>query len=298
MKKVIILSVCSIWAVLVYSQDYFPIIEEGKTWNVLAVAASYPYPWDTTCSTISYQLSGDTIIDAVTYKKMYSSYEEIPANWNLYSFIREDANKKVWLKDTMAEDEYLLYDFSINEGDSLLVGNYEPVYLFVDSVTSIMVNETLRQKYWMSCKAQPDYRETWIEGIGSNKGIVWSGSAFITGGWYWLLCTTENGGSTYMNPNFNTCYFLSTSIAERESLKFNIYPNPANTWVAFDYTLPLHETQGTIEITDNLGRTIHTIDITQQQGQYVLDTRNYKAGVYYYTLKCGTLQQSGKLIVN
>jgi len=39
------------------------------------------------------------------------------------------------------------------------------------------------------------------------------------------------------------------------------------------------------------------VDIAQQQGQFVLDIRNYKAGVYYYTLKCVSLQQTGKLIV-
>jgi len=87
-------------------------------------------------------------------------------------------------------------------------------------------------------------------------------------------------------------------MARAKGLEISSEPNPADIWVSFDYTLPLHETQGTIEITDNLGRTIHTVDITQQQGQYVMDTRNYNAGVYYYTLKCGSLQQTGKLIVN
>jgi len=87
-------------------------------------------------------------------------------------------------------------------------------------------------------------------------------------------------------------------MARAKGLVITAEPNPANTWVAFDYTLPLLETEGTIEINDNLGRTIQTLNLAQQQGQYVLDTRNYKAGIYYYTLKCNTLQQSGKLIVN
>nr|NQU91133.1 T9SS type A sorting domain-containing protein [Bacteroidota bacterium] len=86
-------------------------------------------------------------------------------------------------------------------------------------------------------------------------------------------------------------------MAKARGLEISSEPNPADTWVAFDYTLPLSETQGTVEITDNLGRIIHTVDIMQQQGQFVLDIRNYKAGIYYYTLKCGSLQQTGKLIV-
>ena len=39
------------------------------------------------------------------------------------------------------------------------------------------------------------------------------------------------------------------------------------------------------------------IIVAQQQGQYILDTRSYKAGIYYYTVICEDLQRTGKLIV-
>jgi hypothetical protein len=39
------------------------------------------------------------------------------------------------------------------------------------------------------------------------------------------------------------------------------------------------------------------VNIAQQQGQYILDTRSYKSGIYYYTIICGDLQRTGKLIV-
>ena len=76
----------------IYCQNYFPLIEENKTWNVLAVIITPPF--DSSYSTISYKLSGDTLINSETYKKLYSSTEEIPTNWNLYCFIREDAEKE------------------------------------------------------------------------------------------------------------------------------------------------------------------------------------------------------------
>lgn len=86
--------------------------------------------------------------------------------------------------------------------------------------------------------------------------------------------------------------------AKARGLEVSADPNPATTWTAFDYTLPLSETEGIIEISDNLGKTIQQIKVTQQKGQYILDTRVYKPGVYYYTLTCGDLQLTGKLIVN
>lgn len=80
-------------------------------------------------------------------------------------------------------------------------------------------------------------------------------------------------------------------------LEISADPNPANTWTALDYALPLSESTGIIEITDNMGRIVKQIELDHQQSQYVLDTRNYKPGIYYYTIKSGDLQRSGKLII-
>jgi len=86
-------------------------------------------------------------------------------------------------------------------------------------------------------------------------------------------------------------------LAKAKGLDITAEPNPASTWIAFNYTLPLSETEGIIEITDNMGITIQTIEISQQKGQYVLDTRSYKPGIYYYTLRNSNIQRTGKLTV-
>jgi len=86
-------------------------------------------------------------------------------------------------------------------------------------------------------------------------------------------------------------------LAQAKGLDINVEPNPTSTWAAFDYSLPLTATEAVIQITDNSGKTVQQVNIDQQQGQYVLDTRNYKAGIYYYTIICGDLQRTGKLIV-
>ena len=86
-------------------------------------------------------------------------------------------------------------------------------------------------------------------------------------------------------------------LAQAMGLDIVAEPNPTSTWAAFDYSLPPYETTGVIEITDNFGKVKEIINITQQKGQYILDTRNYKTGIYYYTLKCSDLHHTGKLIV-
>ena len=140
-----------IFACVANSQEYFKLIEENKTWNVLNVIVDYSSPYfvpDTSFSTTTYKISGDSVLNSNTYKKVYSSDEKFPVNWNYNCLIREDINnKKAWIKDS-SENERLLYNFSVNVSDSVLLGYPgEKFYLYVDSITNININQTLRKKF-------------------------------------------------------------------------------------------------------------------------------------------------------
>ena len=233
MKKKIILFIISIWTLTTFSQDYHPLIQENRTWNVISIIFVGLYPWDTTFSTITYEFFGDTTIDSHTYFKLYESSEENPTNWNLWCYMREDNEKKIWYRRESDNEEMLVYDFSVEAGDSVLIGYYEPVYLFVDSISEIIINQTNRKKYWLSCKTKPEYSETWIDGLGSNKGICWSGSALLVGGWTNLLCMSENGELIYLNPNYESCYLI-TEINKMNNSIIQIYPNPSKEFIRIE----------------------------------------------------------------
>jgi len=94
--------------------------------------------------------------------------------------------------------------------------------------------------------------------------------------------------STFMMPGSDVDNGLSIQAA----------PNPASTWVAFNYTLPVHVKEAVLQITDVHGRSITSFVITTKQGQQVWDIRDMKKGVYLYTLKAGTMSKNGKLIIN
>lgn len=288
MKKSIITLLLSILASMTFSQIYYPVIEENKTWNVLAVA--FQFPNDSSYSTLSYKFTGDTIINSESYKKLYSSNEENPVNWNLWCFMREDADKRVWLRMVSEEAEFLMYDFSIDVGDSVLVGIYEPVYLFVDSISEITINQTERKKYWLSCKIMPEYNETWIEGIGSNKGICWSGSAFLVGGWYRFLCMSENGELIYMNPNYESCYLI-TGINEIEKQLVNIYPNPAKNILVIENNK--HIGIESISIIHINGQLIKHFDSKKTQ----LDISEFPSGLYVLKISYKNGELTKKIII-
>ena len=74
-------------------------------------------------------------------------------------------------------------------------------------------------------------------------------------------------------------------------------PNPAKTWVAFDYKLPVYVSEATLQITNIMGKAIVAFTLKTKQGQKVWDTRKIEKGMYIYTIKTGSVSKSGKLII-
>ena len=223
MKKITTLILLSMFTLSGFSQAYFKLIKEDKSWNVLNVVLNgIGPPIDTTYFTTNYIIGEDSILNNIEYKKLFTFTQELP-NRVLKGLIREDSTRKVWYKRIVDENEVLLYDFSLVAGDSLKIGFDTLDYYYVDSVTTCIINGNQRRKYWIS---DYDWQETWIEGIGSNRGIINSASATIVGGWSWLLCVSDSGELIYSNPNFESCYLVD-GIDELEDPVFHIYPNPA-----------------------------------------------------------------------
>lgn len=272
MKKPTFLILFCILTSMTFSQDYYPLIEEDRTWNVLNIIPSWDPPFDTSYNTSSYYIIGDSTIGSIHYKKLFDSNEEIPVNWTLRGLIREDSTKKVWLKWPIDDVEELLYDFSVSAGDSITLRFDTLFYYSVDSVTIINVNGNPRKKYWIS-QDDFDWQETWIEGIGSNKGITNSGMAQAVGGWSWLLCMSESGELIYMNPNYNLCYLTSTSINESDKSIFQIYPNPTKDILIIENIENLNIES--ISILNIAGHVIKTFDPTETK----LDISNINSGI-------------------
>ena len=74
-------------------------------------------------------------------------------------------------------------------------------------------------------------------------------------------------------------------------------PNPASSWVAFEFELPFNVNNGEILVTDMQGRALVNFKVKGKSGQQVWDTRQIEKGIYIYTLKAGNISKQGKLIV-
>ncbi len=223
MKRLLIIFFGIIISGFIYSQNYFPMVQENNEWSELIVAVPYPNPWDTTFWTNIYKLSGDTMLSGQLYNKMYWADDEFPLNWTFWGGIREE-NEKVWHIGINPYPERLIYDFSLSVGDTIWLNEYDP--MIVDSIEYKPINNENRKHIFFSYPGYSSITEIWIEGIGSNRGFMQSGSATYIGGRSWFLCKKENGEIIYMNPNFTSC-FLTTEIVERSNTLIQINPNPA-----------------------------------------------------------------------
>ncbi len=77
-----------------------------------------------------------------------------------------------------------------------------------------------------------------------------------------------------------------------------VHPNPANTWVAFDYDLLIEPTDAAIVIRDLAGREIRRIALREQRQQVVWDTRQAAPGSYTVVLlNSGRQLRTEKLII-
>ncbi len=254
MKKILLLTLVSIWSLSAFSQDYHPLFKGNKNWNILSAQYSFDPGPPSVFGTekLSFREGeNDTIINSETY------YDILGRD----VYVREDTiEKKVWF--LILGTERVLYDFSLDIGDTT-----ELLGLVVDTITEEVINQTTRKKYWLS------NGEIWIEGIGSTLGILRRNMIGYVGATFWLLCAYEDEQLVYQNPDYNTCY-IQTSVKEVEDEAISIYPNPAKEQLFIEGNLNLIKE---VSIYDIAGHEVKTLPLKAR----AIDISGLEKGVYF-----------------
>ncbi|MCQ2317543.1 MAG: T9SS type A sorting domain-containing protein [Bacteroidales bacterium] len=207
------------------AQDYIPVVQKGNEWHTFETAIHWINNYVNWCS-------GDTLIGDVRYMKIMGTLNN--GNPNLFTVLREE-DGKVWKRHLNTSEETLLYDFTANVGDTLTIGDFGQ-RLIVDSIGTVQIGNADRKKFWLRLQSNNpggyQFTETWVEGIGSDYGLLWSGYLSIPDGWHCLLCFHQNGELVWENPEYGFCTY--TAVEETKDSRISVYPNPAKDKVVIE----------------------------------------------------------------
>ena len=211
------------------AQEYEPIIREGNEWYTLNAIVCKDTEGH--YNTFVNWLSGDTLINEVRYTKVMETLNGEGTPYQVALLREEDG--KVW-ETYNGNSEILLYDFTANVGDSLVCGYGD--YFVLDSISIEQIGGVDRKKFWFGLEydftGEPYAMETWIEGIGSDLGLLYCGSYYFCGGYYRALCFHQDGELIWQNPEYDAC--VITSVEEINDKGISVYPNPAMEIVTID----------------------------------------------------------------
>ena len=179
-------------------------------WNVLSHGYLGPDEPLYNAHTIIHSLKGDTIINDLVYQKLVGHLAISPPTPNVYiGALRFAEDKKVFVY--YDNNEYLLYDFNVQIGDTLNIFGGIEYYIDNKTLPHIVVNiDTLddgRIKIISDAIIQEEIngiiheekrQKIWIEGIGSLDGIVYNTATAMYGsGKKVLLCAYHNNDCCY-----------------------------------------------------------------------------------------------------
>lgn len=280
MKKCYVLILLLFTAKFTFSQ-YRPLPMQNAEWvcsgafNLLSTPTSINY---------MYYTDNDTLIGSMVYvnirKVEIPSVNDVNTYQTYTGAIRQDTlNKKIYIVPTDSTSEKLLYDFSLNVGDTVVSFLNEtcPAIETIGAIDSIIVNGNYHRRLHLQggCSGIQIY---YIEGIGSNFGLIFPNN---TGNLSNLICTKVNNQTYY--PDSSTSCDLVTSVSSLDiDMAIDIYPNPSNNEI--NIIIPDTEklTSNIITLLSPLGQILITEKINSQKS--IIDISSLPKGLYLLTI--------------
>ena len=219
----------------------------------------------------------------------------------------------VWEVDSLQQIYYrgwgggLLYDFGAEKGDTLdvydihsfrgqLLDTEQTVKYVVDSIDTITILGVERKRMildpiwdeWFSSK----FGVTWISGIGSLNGILFSSGEGIAEDSETLRCLHQGDSLLYGRID-SPCYYSTVDVQEKsfEDSPVTVYPNPTSDLLNID-SYP----GGCLFVTviSANGKLILSREMDGTTNQ--LDLSSFRKGVYFITVRSKDFVTTEKII--
>ncbi len=277
---------------------HLSVVKDSVEYNTLYVIQGSPI-WYYTTQTL--MMVGDTMLDGVSYKKLYEKWSDFfNINFELIGFVREIPDK-VYYRPIDKTDDYLLYDFGLDVGDSTFMYydqfEWGGVYVRIDSIVSKFIGDTIRDCYYVSSRDEGyqnwAFYNTWIEGIGALQGFLNPCLCQQIGGYSWpqLLCYKDHGEILYMNAYYNTCIIGGSDSVEENETQNLFFDNSRSM---LRYTGQLNSCTS-VSIFNLLGQRVY---FNGNLCNDHLDLNDLKQGLYIAVLRDGMSVSCLKFIKN
>jgi hypothetical protein len=280
------------------SQTYSHLLRQNTTWEQLQGDAS------TICTFERGQrlyIDADTVILGTTYTIVNANpvISQIQNPFcppyfidnnivSKYAFMREDTlTQKVFIFDTNQNIEYLLYDFSLQDGDTLQTtyGNLIGTPSVVDSVRNITLsNGSIRKIFYLNI-----FDNFYIESIGGSKGLNFP-CIDVFGYALSLTCVKENNINLYGNQ----CLGIVGVKEENPELnKITLTFNPIDNSVTLISQLEFENAN--LTLSDLNGKVVLSKNFSNFSKTLFLEHIN--DNIYCYSIQFKNYIVNGKLVV-
>lgn len=307
------------WCSNLFAQPYYKLLKNGRNWIYTQMVSGEEPPVHIVLA-FALSMQGDTIIQGNSYKKIYqrtlrknagSTAIQNPKeilNTYLYALMREDTiARKIYMLpfgDTISmcqPTEHLLYEFSLQEGDTLNDCVLENIYLpFMSDKPDV---DSIRQLTYSGLETRAFY----MQGVFNNYGDFFETTGLILEGYgyerHGLLNYGRKGELVYFQyyceGDSLDCELLS-AVEEPTGMTQSVItlsPNPARDIVIIQID-PAFQTKNELQI--SLLNTVGNILLYENWNtvkELQIDVRNIHDGVYFLNINGGRMNVTKKIIV-
>jgi len=285
---------------------YHPFPDSGAVWGMsTGCLGGQCGDW----GYIQNYMAGDTMINGNYYKKIQETYLAMTNNGCCLppfipgqGYLREDtAARKVYWRNMQWDVDSLLYDFTLDVGDTLMgyLASCSPTTHIVVSIDSMLVGPNYRRKINFDTTSACIHYYI-IEGVGSSVGFTACRSDIFLEEGISLKCFTVGGDLLYSAPcdtsDLVPCGVLPNSVGDATLFLRNgvrVSPNPASIQVKVE--LDQENIPALISIFDMFGNELMREPATAEQ--VMIDVSWLAAGTYLIRLNGGDGTLSfGKII--
>lgn len=296
MKKPLLLIL--LFSIITIHAQEFSMTDQGNQWILRISQFCGDLPDCSEFEISGYRTNGEQDINGITYS-IIEFYNTLTNQWQFSSSLRQEGDR-VYILQQNQEEESLLYDFTLEVGDSAIIfpieaeDTNENGIADVTAVTTEFIAGEMRKVITFDVSA-PDSTfsefEQWIEGIGSTTNLIHPFRSIIDAT-YNLGCFGD-GIEFFPFSEEGDCSLLN--ISEVPEITTSLTPNPIRD-------------QSTLTINNFQNNTI--ISFYNVLGQYINQKRiitpttiiNHNdfpsSGIYFYQIEQdGVVIGTQKLIV-